>query len=454
MNDLSLNFDGSTGTLITRIAPRRSAKRRVHSAVAAACAAASLATAGAAFAQVTAPPSTLTSTAVAPPGTLVGALVNNTATSAGGANAVRPGLYLWTGSQWLPATTQSAGASSVGIGPGSAGTGTNSIAVGSLATAVNPNAIAIGANSTATSSSSGVGSVAIGGGTGVGPTPQLNQSNRAGTAVGFGSQSLGAGDGGGSAFGTYATANGGAYNTATGYRANASAPGLGAANPLNPTYSGAVATGAFSTASATGATALGSNSIASATGGVALGNFSVADRAAGVAGFVPAGATPQETARINATNSTILGAVSVGGGSAGGTALGTRQITNVAAGSADSDAVNVAQLAATNKAVADTAVENRQYTEGRINVLREEVLLNQKDARAGTAGAMAMATMPQAASPGKSMMAAGVASFQGQTALAIGYSRFSDSGKWVLKLNGSANSRRAVGVAAGAGFSW
>ena len=75
-------------------------------------------------------------------------------------------------------------------------------------------------------------------------------------------------------------------------------------------------------------------------------------------------------------------------------------------------------------------------------------------ADAGTAGAMAMAGMPQAYTPGKSMVAAGAATYQGQTSIAIGVSRLSDNGTWVLKVNGSANSRGKVGMAVGAGYQW
>ncbi len=82
--------------------------------------------------------------------------------------------------------------------------------------------------------------------------------------------------------------------------------------------------------------AIGKEANASAEGGVALGMGSTADRAGGIAGWDPKTGT-------TSTNTTSAwksgnGAVSVGN------AEGSRQITNVAAGSEDSDAVNVAQL--------------------------------------------------------------------------------------------------------------
>lgn len=122
---------------------------------------------------------------------------------------------------------------------------------------------------------------------------------------------------------------------------------------------------------------------------------------------------------------------------------GGQTITNVAPGVNGTDAVNVNQL----NAGLGTVNNN-------LNALRQDVLDNRKEARAGVAGAMAMAGMPQAYLPGKSMVAAGAASFKGQTAIAIGLSKISDNGKWVTKITGSANTRGDVGVAIGAGYQW
>ncbi|MDY0273437.1 MAG: hypothetical protein RBR37_13195, partial [Advenella sp.] len=90
--------------------------------------------------------------------------------------------------------------------------------------------------------------------------------------------------------------------------------------------------------------ALGSNANVTVAGGVALGANSAAGTPMGIQGFVPAYAGDAQKIAIEETVSTA-GAVSVGGG------FVRRQITNVAAGTQDSDAVNVAQL----KAVADAA---------------------------------------------------------------------------------------------------
>ena len=106
----------------------------------------------------------------------------------------------------------------------------------------------------------------------------------------------------------------------------------------------AIAFGANASASGSAAIALGYGAQATVAGGVALGSNSVAHRPVilPAAAYVPAGATAGQTTAIQNTVVGSLGAVSVG------SAAGTRQITNVAAGSADTDAVNVAQLKAIN----------------------------------------------------------------------------------------------------------
>ena len=105
--------------------------------------------------------------------------------------------------------------------------------------------------------------------------------------------------------------------------------------------SNVISFGHKNTISANNAVAIGNGTSVLAEGGVALGVGSVADRAAGEVGYDPAtGAKyviPEDAAASYVWKAT-KGAVSVGGG------RDTRQITNVAAGTEDTDAVNVAQL--------------------------------------------------------------------------------------------------------------
>ena len=77
-----------------------------------------------------------------------------------------------------------------------------------------------------------------------------------------------------------------------------------------------------------------------------------------------------------------------------------------------------------------------------------------KEARAGIAGANAAAALPQVYTAGKSMVAASAGTFKGQNALAVGYSRASDNGKVILKLQGNANTSGDVGAGVGVGYQW
>ena len=111
-------------------------------------------------------------------------------------------------------------------------------------------------------------------------------------------------------------------------------------NNNTATADGALILGNDASVSAVDGLALGSSTSVTVAGGVALGSGSTADTVAGIAGYVPTGANAADAAAIAATTSTQA-AVDVGG----------RQITSVAAGTADDDAVNVSQL----KAVANMA---------------------------------------------------------------------------------------------------
>ena len=117
----------------------------------------------------------------------------------------------------------------------------------------------------------------------------------------------------------------------------------------------AIAMGKNSKAEKETAMAFGYDSHAKANHGVALGAWSVADTAAGVSGYDPS--TQAASTDTSAAWKSTLGAVSVGDKTEGY----TRQITNVAAGTQDTDAVNVAQL---KKAVAGAADGNDTLVSG------------------------------------------------------------------------------------------
>lgn len=159
-----------------------------------------------------------------------------------------------------------------------------------------------------------------------------------GTSVGYGNEIVGSNDGGGQrglALGNRLTVKG---EEAVAVGTDASA-----------TADWAITMGTKSSAEKETAMAFGYDSHAKANHGVALGAWSVADTAAGASGYDPS--TQAASTDTSAAWKSTLGAVSVGDKTEGY----TRQITNVAAGTQDTDAVNVAQL---KKAVAGAADGN------------------------------------------------------------------------------------------------
>ena len=254
------------------------------------------------------------------------------------------------------------GSNSMAIGPNASANNTNSMAIGPSASAIKSNSMAIGPNA----SSKEENSVAIGpnaSATGkdsvvVGVNSQVTSSN----SVAFGNSAL-AKQNYNVAMGSEVTADGdnsvamGRMASSTGMASLA----IGAYGYNKSTASGkysiaigrdvtssaedAIAMGRNSQATANYALALGAEANASQASGVALGYSSTANTASGVAGYNPnTGHSDTYTALSGKTLTSTLGAVSVGN------ATNTRQITGVAAGKADTDAVNVAQLKSVNLA--------------------------------------------------------------------------------------------------------
>ncbi|MDU5695617.1 MAG: YadA-like family protein [Haemophilus parainfluenzae] len=122
------------------------------------------------------------------------------------------------------------------------------------------------------------------------------------------------------------------------------------------------------------------------------------------------------------------------------------QIQNVAPGvisETSTDAVNGSQL----HSVIKNLNNSNDYLDRKVNK-------HSKQARAGIAGANAAAALPQAYTQGRAMVAAAAGTFKGQNALAVGYSRISDNGKVILKLQGNANTSGDVGAGVGVGYQW
>ena len=135
------------------------------------------------------------------------------------------------------------------------------------------------------------------------------------------------------------------------------------------------ALGADATATSEKGTALGYNAKVTEDDGVALGSNSVANTAAGVAGYDVSTADNRANRYTDLTGSvatSTLGAVSVGQSTSVGTE--TRQITNLAAGTKDTDAVNVAQLRNVNLKIAGNTNDNN----GKNDVLLDKQTLTVK----------------------------------------------------------------------------
>lgn len=151
-------------------------------------------------------------------------------------------------------------------------------------------------------------------------------------------------------------------------------------------------------------------------------------------------------------NLTGIESIAVTGGptiNGNGIDMGGDRITNVGAGTAPTDAVNLGQL---NNGLANTLGQANMYTDSAISDLRFDLSRLHRDANGGTASAMAMGTVPQAFEPGMGIMGLGVAHWQGEQAFAIGFSKASDDGRIVIRASGTYNTRNQAGAAVGVGF--
>ena len=189
--------------------------------------------------------------------------------------------------------------------------------------------------------------------------------------------------------------------------------------------------------------ALGANSAATRAGMTATATSSAQIGGAvgtvykGSTVFVTPGASAQARQEVLATAQNTLGAVAVG------SETQNRQITGVAAGSRDNDAVNVAQLRSVQSA-----------NNNAINYLDQRIGDVNANANAGTAAAMATAGLPQAYLPGKNMIAVGTSVYRGEMGYALGVSSISDGGNWIIKGTANGNSRGHFGASAAIGYQW
>lgn len=179
-----------------------------------------------------------------------------------------------------------------------------------------------------------------------------------GIAVGFGSRTQG---GESIAIGAQALADG-QYALAIGKSTSVSQKNslaIGFSTQVDGRYG--VALGSSAAVTDHDAIAIGASAKAEKNGTIALGRLSKADRAHGVGGYIPK--TKGTGSSSDTAFYSTFGALSIGDETAGY----RRQITNVSAGSEDTDAVNVAQLKSLQELVKDTKVTvNKNQASGNL----------------------------------------------------------------------------------------
>ena len=323
----------------------------------------------------------------------------------------------------IGAITNATGSESTAVGAGSTASGANSTAVGARNTASGDGAVAIGKNNKSkvedtitmgTSNTAGIGGAiaigqnnvadsTVGGGRAAGNTMiaigRDNEATREDTiaigreakakndlAVAIGNRTeatanaaIAIGTNGAPSNGnTYKTTASGFAAVAIGMQSNSSGTASTAVGgKSSATANGASALGQASEASAASATALGKEAKASVADGVALGSQSKATVDKGIKGFNPAETRTNKYGGLTGNVQTsTLAAVSVGDG-----ANATRQITGLAAGTADSDAVNVAQLRSVNlKYAGNSGNGDVLLDNGTLNVKGEGLISTSADA--------------------------------------------------------------------------
>lgn len=175
------------------------------------------------------------------------------------------------------------------------------------------------------------------------------------------------------------------------------------------------AAGFGATATAAGSVALGSGASSTGAGPIAIGQGS---RDGGVARVVSVGDIGAE-----------------------------RRITNVGPGVNGTDAVNLNQLQASASGF-QNSLNNLQ---SELNGVAFDIRRAERRANGGTAGAMAVAGLPQAFTPGKGMIAGAIGGWSDQVAFAIGASKIVGDNT-VVKVGGSYNTQSVGGFNAGVGF--
>ena len=342
------------------------------------------------------------------------------------------------------ASTDNTATSSVAIGDGANTTGRSTVALGLSAQATSANATALGANSIASQDDTvavGHGAKATDGNASAFGADAI-ASNIESTAIGHGTAASGASS---TALGSRAKAAGTAgvgigllanatkdYSIAIGGESSSTADNsIAIGRKSSVSENDGIAIGTRSNASAAKSIAIGDGASATTADGVAIGSKSVASTAAGVAGYnANTGRTDTYANLTGATLTSTLGGVAVG------TTGQTRQINYVAAGTADTDAVNVAQLKSVNLAfTGDTG-------SGDVNLANSKLAVNGDDTYITTTAngkkiTIAGKKQDITVTNGVASATAGMADAQ-NVADAINQAVANSSSSWNLSANGEA----------------
>ena len=297
----------------------------------------------------------------------------------------------------------------------SSASGKFATAIGSKSSAKGENSVAMGFNSTV----SGKDSIAIG-------TGNIVEANNSGA---FGDPNVIKAD----ATGSYAFGNNNVITTKNTFVLGNDVNNAGNSTPREGTVENSVYLGNKSTATA------GDGSRTASLYNIKQDGTKGTSTTAGSVGTVATATVGNMTYR-GFQGAKANGVVSVGA------AGDERRIQNVAAGeisSTSTDAINGSQLYSVANGVAN-----------RINHLQGQVNRLGKRMNAGVAGAMAAANLMQPHKPGQSAAMAAIGQHHGEAAVAVGYSRISDNGKYGVKLSVGANTQGQLSTGAGVSYFW
>jgi len=381
------------------------------------------------------------------------------------------------------------GTNSVAIGPVSTASTTNAVSIGNGATAgANAGDVALGAGST-TSAVQGTSNVTVGGNTyavaGTNPTSTVSVGSA-------GNERTITNVAAGQVTSTSTDAINGSELYATNQQVNANTSAIAnlnttvsninnggskyfsansAGTAASATGTNSVAEGPSSTASGTDSTAIGDGSSSSGNNSVALGAGSTDGGRSNVVSVgsstdqrqitnVAAGTASTDAVNVAQLQQSQAGSVQYDKNSDGtvnyssvtvGQAGTPAQVHNVAAGTATTDAANVGQV---NQGVQTAENWAQNYTDQKLAGINHQLNSISNRANAGVAAGIAMSSLGQAYQPNLSSFGVGFGSFHGEAGVAVGLSTITESGRYIFKLAASSDSRGDVGVGGSVNVVW